>query len=175
MGIYSLFARIFDYPVRPIAEQINDCAAELALESAEASVSMAEFQSAVAVKSVGQIQELYTNAFDLRPECTPNLSYHLFGDDGRRGLFLAEMKGRLEACGIDLGSELPDHLTLLLRYLDLAETEGPALIEDCMLPALCRMVEVLGTTGNPYQHALIALRGVLQQQHDTFKLEVAEA
>ena len=74
-------------------------------------------------RSLGQLQEAYTNAFDLRPDCTPNLGYHLFGDDGRRGLFLAELKGRMEARGIPLGFELPDHISLLLRYLDAAEEE----------------------------------------------------
>src|SRR6185437_8143066 len=98
----------------------------------------------------------------------PNLSYHLFGDDGRRGLFLAELKGRMEALGIGFGSELPDHLSLVLLYMESAESDRPTLIEDCMLPALSRMVEVLAPTGNPYQHVLRALLVVLQHQHDAF-------
>ena len=166
MAIYPLFAGILDYPARPIANLVRDCAAELAPEYPEAHVHMAAFQDAVAESGIGQLQELYINAFDLRPDCTPNLGYHLFGDDGRRGLFLAELKGRMRACGVALGSELPDHVSLLLRYMHLAEPERCALIEDCMIPAVSRMAEVLDLTENPYKHAIRAMLSLLQQQHD---------
>ena len=127
------------------------------------------FQNAIAEKSLGLLQEAYTNAFDLRPDCTPNLGYHLFGDDGRRGLFLAELKGRMEIRGIRLGVELPDHITLLLRYVDIAdEEERLPVIEDCLLPAVARMVEVLKPSGNPYEHALSALLSLIRHQHEGF-------
>jgi nitrate reductase delta subunit len=174
MAIYSLFADILDYPVKPIAKVMSDCAAELALECPEACVHMAAFQNAIAETSPGQLQEIYTNAFDLRPDCTSNLGYHLFGDDGRRGLFLAELKGRMEALGIALGSELPDHVSLLLRYMHHVEQERCIVIEDCMLPAVSRMAEVLDSTENPYKHALRALLSLLQCQHDASRA-VAEA
>lgn len=168
MTIYSLFADILDYPEHPIVESVDDCVAELAVHAPAACVHLADFRDAVAQKNLGQIQELYTNAFDLRPECTPNLGYHLFGDDGRRGLFLAELKGRMEARGIPLGIELPDHIALILRYLDLVEEERPPVIEDCLLPAVTRMVEVLEGNENPYEHVLRALLCLLRQQHEAF-------
>ncbi|HYL38651.1 MAG TPA: molecular chaperone TorD family protein [Bryobacteraceae bacterium] len=166
MAIYSLFADILDYPAQPIAKAVNGCAAELEREFPEAHAHMADFQDAVVGRSLGQLQEIYINAFDLRPDCTPNLGYHLFGDDGRRGLFLAELKGRMETSGIALGSELPDHISLLLRYMCVVEQERGALTEDCMLPAISRMAEVLASTENPYKHALHALLSLLQYQHD---------
>jgi nitrate reductase delta subunit len=140
--------------------------AELAPEFPDAHAHIADFQNAVAGRSFGQLQETYTNAFDLRPDCTPNLGYHLFGDDGRRGLFLAELKGRMEARGIPLGFELPDHISLLLRYLEAVEEERAPVVEDCLLPAVSRMVEILDSTENPYRHALHALLSLLQYQHD---------
>jgi nitrate reductase delta subunit len=166
MALYSLFAGILGYPERPIGKPVGDCVAELAPEFPDAHARLNDFENAIGGKSLGQLQEAYTNAFDLRPDCTPNLGYHLFGDDGRRGLFLAELKGRMEACGIPLGSELPDHISLLLRYMHAAEQERYTLIEDCMLPAVSRMVEVLASTENPYKNALRALLSLLQYQHD---------
>lgn len=168
MTIYSLFADILDYPEHSIAKSIDDCVAELVVQAPDACVHLMDFRTAVAQKNLGQLQEVYTNAFDLRPDCTPNLGYHLFGDDGRRGLFLAELKGRMEARGIPLGVELPDHIALVLQYLDLAEEERPPVIEDCLLPAVSRMVEVLDGNGNPYEHVLRALLGLLHEQHDVF-------
>ncbi|MGP0073527.1 MAG: nitrate reductase molybdenum cofactor assembly chaperone [Bryobacteraceae bacterium] len=166
MALYSLFAEILGYPECPIGKAVSDCMAELVPEFSAAHVHIADFQNAVAGRSLGQLQETYTNAFDLRPDCTPNLGYHLFGDDGRRGLFLAELKRRMEARGIPLGFELPDHISLLLRYMHAAEQERSPLIEDCMLPAVSRMVEILDSTENPYKHVLRALLSLLQYQQE---------
>ncbi len=173
MAIYSLFAEILDYPAHSIAGQIDDCAAELAEKFPEPLARMSDFQDAIAGLSLGQLQEAYTNAFDLWPDCTPNLGYHLFGDDGRRGLFLAELKGRMEVRGVALGVELPDHISLVLRYLDAAEEDRSPVIEDCLLPAISRMAGVLGSTENPYKHALCALLSLLQQEHDTSGAEAS--
>lgn len=167
MAPYSLFAVILDYPVQPIAGTVEDCLAKLALECPDAKAHLAVFQNAIVDMSPGQLQETYINAFDLRPDCTVNLGYHLFGDDGRRGLFLAELISRLETAGIATGSELPDHIGLLLRYMQHDQEECRVLIEDCMLPAVSRMVDILEATGNQYQHALRALLSVFQHQLDT--------
>jgi len=170
MPIYALFADILDYPERSIAKSLGDCIGELTVIP-EAHAHLKDFQNSIADKSLGQLQEVYTNAFDLRPDCTPNLGYHLFGDDGRRGLFLAELKGRMESRGIRPGVELPDHIALLLRYVDVAdEEERLPVIEDCLLPAVARMVEVLKPSGNPYEHALSALLSLIRHQHEGFTM-----
>ena len=166
MALYSLFAEILGYPECPIGKAVGYCMAELAPEFPSARAQLSDFENAIAGKNRGQLREAYTNAFDLRPDCTPNLGYHLFGDDGRRGLFLAELKGRMEARGIPLGFELPDHISLLLRYLEAVEEERAPVVEDCMLPAVSRMAEILDSTENPYRPALRALLSLLQYQHD---------
>jgi len=164
--VYSAFTVILDYPKASITGLLDDCATELALEASDAQAHLLDFRAAAAQKTLSQLQEVYTAAFDLRPDCTPNLGYHLFGDDARRGVFLAELKGRMEAHGMALGVELPDHIAFILNYLDLAEEERPAMIEDCLLPAVTRMIEVLKESGNPYEHALRALLRLLQHQHE---------
>jgi nitrate reductase assembly molybdenum cofactor insertion protein NarJ len=47
-----------------------------------------------------------------------------------------------------------------------AEQERSPLIEDCMLPAVSRMVEILDSTENPYKHVLRALLSLLQYQQE---------
>jgi nitrate reductase delta subunit len=174
MAIYSFFAEILDYPEHSIAKSLDDCAAALAVQAPDAHLEIMEFCTAVSEMNLGQLQEVYANAFDLRPDCTPNLGYHLFGDDGRRGLFLVELKERMEAHKIQFGVELPDHIALILRYLELAEEDRLPLIEDCLLPTVSRMVEVLDHTGNPYEHVLRALLSLLRRQHDAFAVSALE-
>lgn len=166
MTSYGLFASILDYPEPSLGEVVTQCAAGLETDAPEARAHLLEFQRIVDAKHIAELQEIYTSAFDLRPDCTPNLGYHLFGDDARRGVFLAELKTRMEACGLDLGTEIPDHWSLILKYLEKAPEDRPPIIEDCLLPALPRMIEVLQNTKNPYEHALRALVGLLQHQRE---------
>ncbi len=157
MSAYLAFAQILDYPKGSMRESFDQCIAVLASECPDAIEPLEKFRDFTAGKSLGAIEELYTNAFDLRPDCTPNLGYHMFGDDSRRGVFLAELKERMERSGVAVGVELPDHISLVLRYIDAAEDERLALVQDCLLPSLSRMAEVLASGGNPYQFVLQSL------------------
>ncbi|MCZ2079541.1 MAG: hypothetical protein HUU41_07865 [Bryobacteraceae bacterium] len=167
MALYSLLATVFEYPEPALQESLSRCMAVLPPGASESYAQLADFESAVRGKSSGQLQEIYTSAFDLRPDCTLNLGYHLFGDDGRRGLFLAELKDRMEARGIPLGVELPDHLSLVLRYLDVADEEDRlCLIGDCLIPALSRITPQFERSGNPYRCVLQSLLSLILYQHE---------
>lgn len=166
MSAYLAFAQILDYPTDSMNEPFDECVAVLTSECPEASELLGQFRDLTAGKNMGALEELYTNAFDLRPDCTLNLGYHLFGDDSKRGVFLAELKERLQQSGVTVGVELPDHLSLILRYMDTVEEERPVLIEDCLLPALTRMVEVLESGSNPYRLVLQSLLLWLRLKHD---------
>lgn len=172
MTTYSLFAVILDYPGPSLGEVVGKCAAALGTEAPDAQAHLMEFARMVAASRVTELQEIYAAAFDLRTDCTPNLGYHLFGDDARRGVFLAELKARMEGCGLELGVEIPDHLCLILKYLEIAPEDRLPIIEDCLLPTLPGMVEILQNSGNPYEHALRALVGLLQHQRE---MTVADA
>ncbi|MGH9354389.1 MAG: nitrate reductase molybdenum cofactor assembly chaperone [Terriglobia bacterium] len=161
MDIYSLLGSIFEYPGVGMAQATAECASRLAAECPEAAALLREFQSKVAGMSLSEMQELYTATFDMRPDSTTALGYHLFGDDVRRSFFMAKLKERLEKHGIAAGAELPDHLPLVLR---LAECEGPgeerqALIHDGLIPGLSHMIQGFGQgeVSNPYRQALDAL------------------
>lgn len=180
MAIYSNFATLFDYPDTEIAADVSACISLLENEFAEGAALLRKFQLAIAQKSLGELQELYTATFDMRPDCTPALGYHLFGDDVRRSLFLIRLRERLEARHIDLGVELPDHLSLVLHLM---ERSGPGeecdtLASECLAPALTRMTKALGQGAqavtphfsaadrerNPYSWALEALLAYVERK-----------
>ncbi len=168
MSIYLIFGEILDYPGRSMQALIDECAAELALECLGAVEPLEMFRDITSGKPLGILEELYTNAFDLRPDCTPNLGYHMFGDDSRRGVFLAELKERMGQAGMAVGVELPDHLSLILRYMDAQEAERPVLIEDCLIPALTKMGEVIEKSENPYRYVVRALLLWLCQKNEEY-------
>lgn len=156
---YQLFAEILDYPGPSVAEATRQCVAMVEAECPEAAVKLKDFEMASSASELTGLQQLYTGSFDLQPDCTFNMSYHLFGDDRRRSMFLAELKGIYESNSFQTGNELPDHLCLILRFIAL---KGPGeqtdeLAQECVVPAIRRMLSTLKPGDNPYKHALEAL------------------
>jgi len=84
-----------------------------------------------------ELQELYTRGFDLNPDCSLDLGWHLFGETYQRGQFMAMMRHHLKHHGIDEGGNLPDHLPSLLDLgMKLERQDAMDLVDDCILPAL---------------------------------------
>ena len=86
------------------------------------------------------MQELYIQTFEFNPACTLEMGWHLFGENYERGEFLVRMRQELRRYGIRESSELPDHLTHLLRLIARMEHEDAArLAGEFLLPALGKM------------------------------------
>jgi nitrate reductase delta subunit len=110
-----------------------------------------------------ELEELYASTFDLEPTCAPYVGHHLCGDGPQRGVFLSRLADVYRQDGFDVvapGGELPDHLSVVLRYLG-AVGSGPgrqALLEDALVPALDKMLASLDDPANVYRSLLSALR-----------------
>ena len=159
MSVYRSFARVLDYPGCEMLEQLDQCASELRELMPECQEGVRRFQEQHRKWGTARLQEIYTSAFDMQPDCTLNLSYHLFGEDQRRGLFLVKLKELYQQAGVDSGNELPDHLCVMLRYLatHAEAAEKRDLIADCMIPAVSKIRGDVDEAANPYGHLLDAL------------------
>ncbi|MGH9470472.1 MAG: nitrate reductase molybdenum cofactor assembly chaperone [Terriglobia bacterium] len=158
MDLASCFAALVDYPGPEISALVDEGVSALAPAHPEAASALREFQAEERSVGLGRLQEIYTATFDLRPDLTPNIGHHLFGEDGRRNLFMARLKGFLEERSIAVEPELPDHLSLVLRLLA-AQGPGPesaVLVDECLVPAVSRMLQAL-EPANTYRGALQAL------------------
>jgi nitrate reductase delta subunit len=127
---------------------------------------LSEFRSRIATLSLSEAQELYTRTFDLNPVCALEIGYHLFGENYKRGEFLANL--RETEAPFDLGQEnqLPDYLPVLLRLLIKLNDEDlrNSLISECLIPALDKMLTSLKESDNPYRFLLEAFRTTLQSE-----------
>jgi nitrate reductase molybdenum cofactor assembly chaperone NarJ/NarW len=166
MSIYRSFASVLDYPGLETSEQSQRCASELDAVLPSGAELLRKFQESHRKSGTARLQEIYTGSFDMQPDCALNLSYHLFGEDQRRGLFLAKLKELYEQAGFHPGNELPDHLCLMLRYLatDTAPAAKEDLIENCLLPAVSKIRRGLDEALNPYGYVLDALLLWLKQE-----------
>lgn len=154
---YNKLADLLEYPNSGWTSKIMRCADNDAL---------AEFRSGIDALSLSDLQELYTRTFDLNPVCALEVGYHLFGENYKRGEFLANL--RETEAPFELGQEyqLPDYLPVLLRLLtELGDDElRAALIGECLIPALDKMLKSLKETDNPYRFLLEAVRTTLQSE-----------
>ncbi len=166
MNGYALFAQILDYPGPGLAGVLEEGIAESQPANPETARLLARFKGECERLGLPRLEELYTNTFDLRADCSLYAGYHLFGEDWRRSLFLAELKERYRACGFSCGIEMPDHMAVLLRFLSVQTDPGEetVVIEDCVRPVVSRVAAQLDPALHPYRGALEALRLWLGRQ-----------
>jgi nitrate reductase delta subunit len=131
-----------------------------ALESemtAAAHRHMAQFVSEVSDLSLGEWEELHTATLDLSPQFIPYVGHIIWGDNYRRGAFMADLVVAMREANIDLGGELPDHIEPLLRYLAV-EPEPLEDLLEVLHKAVLTMQDTLrkASPKNPYNHLLAA-------------------
>ncbi|HEU4974498.1 MAG TPA: nitrate reductase molybdenum cofactor assembly chaperone [Baekduia sp.] len=109
----------------------------------------------------GDAQELaahYVATFDLRRRASLELTYYAHGDTRERGMALLRLKKLYRAAGLPLDCpELPDHLTVMLAFAELAPPgHGAALLAEhgAAIELLRLSLHDLGT---PYAHLLDAV------------------
>ncbi len=162
-NLYLLLADILDYPSPALLEQVKKCTSLLDKVYQGTISKMDTFGQFVEAMPLSCLQEVYTSTFDLQAACYPYAGYHLFGESYRRGEFLAKLKTRYLAVGFSSGSELPDHVPMILRYLAKLQDldERNVIISECLLPAVTQMETHLNHE-NPYLNVLQSLLVVLR-------------
>jgi nitrate reductase molybdenum cofactor assembly chaperone NarJ/NarW len=154
----ELLGALLDYPRPGLTRQARECRDLVAAESPGAAGLIATFLADLEALPTERLEELYSGAFDLTmtvdadATCYPYVGHHLFGESYRRSRFMAGLVERYRAHGFDAGTELPDHVAVMLRFLAYCEDEEPAeeLVSDALLPALGRMTldgEAAGSDG----------------------------
>lgn len=162
--VYEALAELLEYPSLKL--DLESCSELICNEPSNVANSFAEFRAAVAGLSLSDLQELYTRTFDLSPVCALDIGYHLFGENYKRGVFLANL--RETEAPFDLGQEhqLPDFLPVLLRLLTKLDDKElrASLIGECLIPALEKMLKTLSEGDNPYRHLIELARLVLHSE-----------
>lgn len=131
MAVLGWFRPLFAYPDEAYGDRAAACAA------VTGSAEMRKFANALAPLSTGRIQEAFIQAFDMNPNATLEIGWHLFGEQYERGEFLVNLRGRLRAAEIPETGELPDHLLHVLPLLERLEPEDARKFADTfVLPAL---------------------------------------
>jgi len=161
MRTYQLVADIIEYPNPRLPEQISACQALL---PPAAAALLQDFQVFVERAEDGQLEELYTSTFDMQSDCSLYVGHQIFGEDRRRGFFMAKLREEYRGHGFSDGGELPDYLPVILRYVAVREPDDVTgeLIVECVLPAVAKLIQALEARSSPYAPVLRAVAVLLK-------------
>jgi nitrate reductase delta subunit len=164
--LYESFASLLEYPDASWHERLDAIWEPIASECPAALAPLLEFSRDIDNLALTGLQERYTQTFDLNPVCTLDIGYHLFGENYKRGVFLANLQETEKPFDLGQASQLPDYLPVLLRLVDRLEDTDlrQALFNDCLIPALHKMIEALGHAGSPFLGLVKSLDEVMRRE-----------
>lgn len=113
---------------------------------------LSAFLAWVKEQSLLDWQAQYVRTFDLNPDHSLHLTWHLFEEqDRRRGLTMAGLAEFYTSQGlIPVQGELPDYLPLILEYVStLPADQGQRFLQQCR-QALSALAQNLGRAESPY-------------------------
>lgn len=166
MGDASTVAMAMRYPREGSLDRL---AGETSMmQHAATQKAMKKFVAQISARSLAEWEELHTATVDLSPKFVPYVGHAVWGENYRRGAFMADLARAMADAGIDLHGELPDHLDPILRYIDEVPDPHPDVVEVFPV-ALMRMTKELRKSDkkNPYRHVLDAAQTVAEELIDT--------
>ena len=141
---YDTLATLLKYPGETLCQQIDRCRECFADEVPEMAGRIDSFKENVADKSLSDVEEMYIRTFDLNPLCTLDTGWQLFGEEYNRGLYMVRIRQEMRRFHIPETSELPDHLTNVLRILGRMDEEDAAdFAISCIIPAVKKLLSIL--------------------------------
>jgi nitrate reductase assembly molybdenum cofactor insertion protein NarJ len=141
--LYPRFAPLLRYPRADLDAALDAALAAFeAAGAAEASQALGRAATALRALDASAREELFLKTFELQAICCLEVGYTRFGEDYKRGMFLAGLKDEHRRAGHDCGDELADHLANVLELLPSLDAEVCAeLAEQVLIPALRAMLD----------------------------------
>ncbi|RLA69670.1 MAG: hypothetical protein DRG09_05240 [Epsilonproteobacteria bacterium] len=137
---YTRLARLFEYPDESYTSLVTNMASELAVQYPDASKELEAF-SKLLPKDTYRLQELYTKSFEVQAVTSLEIGYLLYGDDYTRGEVMVHLNQEHRAVGNDLGTELSDHLSNVLKLLP--QMQDKTVVNDLVTMMVAPAVEIM--------------------------------
>lgn len=146
---FDALAKLFEYPQGDPVAEVQTAIVELASldpRLAEPLVALRRaLQEDEPADRLYRAQERFVRTFELNPVCALEVGWQLYGEQYARGTFLVRMRELVRDTGLTEGTELPDHLSMVLRVIPrAAEPRATKLARRFTLTALQGMREKLG-------------------------------
>lgn len=164
---YTTLARMFEYPTPDLRKDLISCKDIVMKYDQELLPEFEHFNKHVIEKPLSFQQEYYVSTFDVQPLCTLDIGYVLFGEDYRRGEFMVNIKKEHLNAANDCGSELPDHLTNILKLLPKMKNAELAeeLCVSLLVPAISEIILKFKKAENHYKGLLEILLSIMERDY----------
>ncbi|MBI5633160.1 MAG: hypothetical protein HZA15_06755 [Nitrospirae bacterium] len=172
-NIYTHFADLLEFPREDIRPKVDECIVAINDSHYPEDVvkELMSFRNDLDRLSIDTLQELYSYTFELVSDTTLDMGYYLHaGQDGfKRARNLVTIKAMYRDNGFPFEEiakgELPDHLTVLLRFIGFIE--GEDLRRDFMKSFVVVAMEKLNrnfqTQKNAYRHLVGAIYKIIDR------------
>lgn len=132
--VFKVLSVLLHYPGKDYFRQISEVESILSdMPLDEFKISISEFITHIRTQSLIHLQETYTEAFDISPATSMNLTYHIWGDNEKRSGMLTRIQQVYQDFGYErITGELPDYLPLMLEFLSLCpDKKNETVIWEC--------------------------------------------
>ena len=186
LEIYGQFAGLFCYPRAGFADELLKLKNQFERLHLSGLIEFEKYANYMLALNPREREEIFLKTFEIQAICHLEIGYVMFGEDYKRGLFLAGMKEEHRKREHDCGLELPDHLSNVLGLFSCLDDEELAkdIAEFALIPAVRSMFSAFDEKqirdridllkkkqetivqeelnyDNPYRYALSALLMVL--------------
>lgn len=160
--VLHALARLVKYPDESTVQSAELLYIVLQGELTAAAKDAALFGEYVEQHPLAELEEVYTQTFDINPLSALEVGWHLFGEEYARGMFLVRMRAELRKYEIPESHELPDHLAHALAIVaGMPDDEATWFVRACVQPAVEKMNQALRGKDTPYRHVIHCLSSVL--------------
>lgn len=173
MITFKALSALLSYPGTGLQAAIPHIRAALADEALIPVAALVPLLDDLEGGDLCDLQERYVLLFDRSRTLSLNLFEHIHGESRDRGGAMVDLLETYRAGGFDLiGSELPDHLPVLLEYLSTRPlAEARVMLADAG-HILVALAERLGRRESPYAAVLSGLVALAQARPDTEEAQI---
>jgi len=170
---YTSLAGMFRYPSEDLRKHTHEWRNVILKYDPELAGDLVLFIAHLNKKKTEYQQEYFVSTFYVQPLCCLDIGYVLFGEDYRRGQFMANLKMEHRLAGNDCGTELPDHLPVLLTLLPkLSDADfAEELVFSLMVPALNEIIAGFKADNNHYKGLLRIVKSIMEKDFPDSKFE----
>ena len=169
---YTALAEMFSYPAEDLKTYIGEWRKIVINCDPSLYICLERFIDHVEHRTSEYRQEYFVSTFYVQPLCCLDIGYVLFGEDYRRGQFMANLKKEHRLSGNDCGTELPDHLPVVLKLVPkLTSGFAEELVYSLLIPAVNEMIVDFKGEKNFYKDLLRIVLSVMEKDFPDSKFE----
>lgn len=168
-------ANVLIYPKHDYAKCVLRVRDLAAIEAPTVANQAEAFMANIEGMSLSDLEERYIQTFDLNPLCSLDTGWQLFGEEYNRGLYMVKIREEMRRHDLQETTELPDHLTNVLRILGrMSEDDAISFAVCCVIPAVNKILGAV-KKDNIFRPLIQGIASLLEERYGQYVQKFEEA